>query len=194
MKKIWIILSLFLLFGCADHSISRDLSDKCDASRPGSCISGKQADMSGYKDFKEKNNQFITMNLEESLTVFKEKKSAILYYGFPECPWCDEALPIMNQVAKDNKLKIYYIDIDAEKSDDKTYKNQVKELSTYMSDYMEKDESGVYRLYVPMVSVVKNGVTTSSNIGTVDSHDAHERKMNDKEKEELKKIYSDMFQ
>ena len=48
-------------------------------------------------------------------------------------------------------------------------------------------------LYVPFVVVVKDGKAVSGHIGTVDGHDAHERKMTEKEMQELKKIYADMF-
>lgn len=54
-------------------------------------------------------------------------------------------------------------------------------------------DQGEYQLYVPFVVVVKDGKAVSGHIGTVDGHDAHERKMTEKETQELKKIYEDMF-
>ena len=46
---------------------------------------------------------------------------------------------------------------------------------------------------MPFVVVVKDGKAVSGHIGTVDGHDAHERKMTEKETQELKKIYENMF-
>ena len=34
----------------------------------------------------------------------------------------------------------------------------------------------------------------AGHVGTVDGHDAHERKMNEQEKKDLQSIYEDMFQ
>ena len=46
----------------------------------------------------------------------------------------------------------------------------------------------------PFVVVVKKGKAIKANIGTVEGHDAHERKMNEKEKRQLRKIYDAMFE
>ena len=66
-------------------------------------------------------------------------------------------------------------------------------MISYTKQFMEKDDDGEYQLYVPFVVVVKDGKAVSGHIGTVDGHDAHERSMTDKEKQELKKLYEDMF-
>ena len=47
---------------------------------------------------------------------------------------------------------------------------------------------------LPFVVVVKKGKAIKANIGTVEGHDAHERKMNEKEKRQLRKIYDAMFE
>ena len=64
--------------------------------------------MSGYKDFRETKNQFVDSDMQEALSVFQKKESAILYFGYPSCPWCVEALPVMNEVAKADKQHILY--------------------------------------------------------------------------------------
>ena len=46
--------------------------------------------------------------MQEALSVF-QKESAILYFGYPSCPWCVEALPVMNEVMKADKQHILYI-------------------------------------------------------------------------------------
>ncbi len=40
----------------------------------------------------------------------------------------------------------------------------------------------------------KKGKGNQGHIGTVEGHDAHERKMNEKEKRQLRKIYDAMFE
>ena len=59
---------------------------------------------------------------------------------------------------------------------------------------MNKDNEGEYQIYVPFVIVIKDGKVVSGHIGTVEGHDAHERKMNDQEKQDLQDIYTEMFE
>ena len=51
------------------------------------------------------------------------------------------------------------------------------------------------KIYVPFVLVIKDGKVVAGHVGTVDGHDAHERKIElSKEKKDLQSIYEDMFQ
>lgn len=196
MKKIIPFIALLLLFGCSAKPEEKPASSSkyCgDEPTEGACGINESADMSGYENFNMKENQFKDMNMETALNLFKEKKSGILYFGFPKCPWCVEAIPIMNEVAKADNLYIQYI---RTRDDNKKLlytEEQKKEFIPYVKDYLEKDDDGNYAIFVPFVVVVKDGKAMSGHIGTVDSHDAKERKMNDKEKAEVKKIYEEMF-
>lgn len=96
----------------------------------------------------------------------------------------------MNEVAKELDLNIFYID----KKADTTKEEDSKAIEARIPDKLEKDDDGNPHLYVPYVITMKEGEITSYHTGTVDSHDAHERKMTDEEKAELKKIYQEMFQ
>lgn len=99
----------------------------------------------------------------------------------------------MNEVAKADKQHILYIQTRDDKKELLYTQDQKKEMISYTKQFMEKDDEGEYQLYVPFVVVVKDGKAVSGHIGTVDGHDAHERSMTDKEKQELKKLYEDMF-
>ena len=54
---------------------------------------------------------------------------------------------------------------------------------------MSSNDEGILTLYVPLVLVVKDGKVIDGHEGTLDSHDATERKMTDNEKKELTQIY-----
>ena len=54
---------------------------------------------------------------------------------------------------------------------------------------MSSNDEGILTLYVPLVLVVKDGKVIDGHEGTLDSHDATERKMTDDEKKELTQIY-----
>lgn len=55
---------------------------------------------------------------------------------------------------------------------------------------MSNNDEGVLTLYVPLVLVVKDGKVIDGHEGTLESHDATERKMTNDEKEQLTKIYT----
>lgn len=70
---------------------------------------------------------------------------------------------------------------------------QKTQIQPYIQDYMSNNDEGVLTLYVPLVLVVKNGKIIDGHEGTLDSHDATERKMTDQEKEELTQIYTKLM-
>lgn len=192
MKRIAILFLALSLFGCADNSVPRNKENVCSLAKPGTCVEGKKADMSSYEEFtvEAKDHRFIKRNMEDVLTAFKEKKSGIFYFGFSTCPWCIEALPIMNEVASQKDLLIEYIDI---KEKPESLDEQVQELGSYASEFIEKDEEGKFDLYVPLVLVVEKGVAKAAHEGTVDGHNSYERKMSEEEKNMLEKTYQNMF-
>lgn len=195
MKKKILLLILLILVGCSTKQVRNSATSKyCgEEVNDRTCGFNMTADMSSYQDFNTKDNQFVLFNMNAALTMFKEKKSGILYFGFPKCPWCIEALPSLNEAAKEKKQRILYV---RTRDDDKKLlynEEQKKELISYVEQYLKKDDKGNYVIYVPFVVVVKDGKAIAGHVGTVDSHNAKERMMNEKEKVELKRTYDEMF-
>ena len=179
MKKgiVLCMVSFMALCACANQKDSNQKTpNACDDSPI--CGVGNSADMSAYEGFMETEHQFIETAMSDFLIKLDAGAEAIYYFGYPTCPWCIEALPIMNEVAKEVNLPIYYIDKKAETSDEES----IQSIEKRLSDILEADEEGNPHLYVPLVVV------------TLDEHDAHERTMNDEEKQQLKEIYQEMFQ
>ncbi len=153
------------------------------------CDVGKSADMSAYEGFMETNHRFIEAPMKDFLIKLDNQASAVYYFGYSTCPWCVEALPIMNEVAEAENINIFYIDKKAETSDDES----AAAIEARLGDILDRDDEGKPHLYVPFVVVIKDGEVIAHHTGTLDSHDAHERKMNEDEKQELKAIYEEMF-
>lgn len=196
MKKTVLCILLVLLCGCSTSTTDKQKTEEdgtsyCDDSK--GCGFGEKADMSGYKDFDTKNSMFEESDMEHLLTAIKEKKTGIFYLGFPKCPWCEEAIPVLNDIAKENNQNIAYVQTRDDASELIYTPDQKKALISYASAYMNQDDKGEYQIYVPFVLVIKEGKVVAGHVGTVDGHDAHERKMNDQEKKELQTIYEDMF-
>lgn len=102
----------------------------------------------------DKDNVFIYKTLED-INKILEHGTGIVYLGFPKCPWCKGYVPYLNEVAKiENIDKIYYFDIYSDRlNNSKEYQYTVKLLN----DYLQYDEEGSKKIYVPAVIAVNKG-------------------------------------
>lgn len=197
MKKLWICILLFALVGCTTTANKEEEKDSgpsyCDEDVSSTCSLGKSADMSGYEGFDVTNSKFEESDMDTVLRTFEEQKDGIFFFSFPACPWCVEALPILNEIAVEQKVKIQYVQTrDADKN--LLYTEEQKQtLIPLVSEFLNKDKDGAYQLYVPFVLVVKDGKAISGHVGTVDGHDAHERKMTEDEIKQLTAVYEEML-
>lgn len=99
-------------------------------------------------------NVYVYRNAEEIIKIL-EHGTGIVYLGFPECPWCQAYVPILNEVADTEGLeKIYYYNIyNARKENTKDY----QKIVTILSKYLQYDEEGNKRVYVPAIIAVAEG-------------------------------------
>ena len=192
MKKIGLLLLSisFLLFACnADDEEKEITKNVCDIE-----LDCTTADMSAYENFDDENHVFLEANFNKVNTFLDDKEfSGIIYFGYSTCPWCVEALPIMNEVAKEMGLSIYYVDKKSEINQENPDWEQTTTEYLDAAYGLNKDGEGTPRIYVPEVIVVKGGEVLEHHMGTLKTHDATERKMNEGEQEELKGIYEEMF-
>lgn len=190
MKKniLLCILALIALCGCANQAEKPSNDPKgCDDGPI--CDTGKQADMSVYEGFMDEKHQFVKTQMSDFLLKLDANASGVYYFGYASCPWCVEAIPILNDIAKQKDMPIYYIDKKAETST----AEEIKKVESRLGDRLELDEEGNPHLYVPFVVAIAEGEVRAYHTGTVDEHDAHERKMTAEEVKELTQIYEDLF-
>jgi len=190
MKKMICIclITLLSLCACNTKNESNNTQQGCDGNDV--CDVDKQADMSAYENFMDEKHQFIEIPMSDFLKKLDADGSGIYYFGYATCPWCVEAVPIMNEAAKAKDLPIYYIDKKADTSDEAS----AAAIEERLADILQSDENGKPHLYVPLVVVMKDGDIIAHHSDTVEGHDAHERKMTKEEQEQLKAVYEDMFQ
>jgi thiol-disulfide isomerase/thioredoxin len=143
-------------------------------------------------------------NYEEVMDIL-ESGTGVIYFGYPECPWCRNAVPELVQVAKEMELeKIYYFsdmsirdqksldengNIITEKEGTEEYKNLLDKLSDYLGPYKGLNDESIKRLYVPTVVFVKEGSIVGVHIGTVESQTDPSILLNAEQKKELQQIY-----
>lgn len=110
--------------------------------------------------FKEKypkvaaDNRFVFAKPDEIIDII-DGGDGVIFLGFPECPWCQQLAPIVDEAVKsEGSQKIYYLDIrDARANNNETYQRLVKELE----DYLPKDDDGNPRISVPDVTAFRQG-------------------------------------
>ncbi|MFV0255662.1 MAG: hypothetical protein ACK5G7_06010 [Erysipelotrichaceae bacterium] len=176
-KKIIIsLLLLALLVGCGNNSANSDLNI---------------ADMSEYKI---ESDRFLDTTLPEAVELINQ--SAIFYFGYPDCPWCLELVPILAEVLSEKNIYVHYINVQtAEFSDIRDEENSdFTTLLNFFSEHLIKPDGVHIEMPVPFVVGVKNGVISQSNLGTLPTHNAYERLMSDQEKAQLKELLSKLVE
>ena len=198
MKKLLcLLLCVFSLVGCTG-------SDASKFKKEYESLNGKENDKGrDYLEITiEKDNPIVYANLDTILEVIDG--NGIIYFGFAECPWCRNALPVLLEAAKEQKVEeIYYYDIQdirdtlelvdgkinvvKEKSED--YKKIYDALYESLNVYEGLEDNTIKRLYAPTVVFVKYGKVVGLHESTVESQVDPSVPMTDSQKQELKNIY-----
>ncbi len=106
------------------------------------------------KNGKNIDNVFTYRSMNQIIKVL-ENGTGIIYLGFPECPWCQQYVYYLNEVAKSKGLeKVYYRNV---LNDRKNNTSEYQKVVSLLNDYLQYDEEGNKRLYVPAVIAVKDG-------------------------------------
>ena len=180
MKKLGLLLLCFSVFsGC-------QTKEEYGCSVDSACSVAEETVVTGLQE----------MSIDESISFFEEKKSGILYFGFSVCPWCQDVVPILKEVSEEEGVLVHYVPTryGKEKEYKHTYSQEQKEkLTKYLFKYMSENEDGELTLYVPLVVCVEDGVVIDGHVGTVEEHDAHERKITEEEIEVVRNEYKKMF-
>ena len=212
MKKILTISLLIILVSITTSCIRfGSESDALKFKEEYEALNGKLND-DGTKSYLEieidKENPIKYSNYEEINKVLDEGTGVILF-GFPECPWCRNAIPELIDIANDLELKtIYYInnleDRDIRKLDDegnivveregtKDYQKLLEKLGENASVYGGLEDTTIKRIYFPTVVFVVEGEIIATHVSTVESQSGEDpyKGMTDNQKEELQLIYRD---
>ena len=138
IKKI-IVACMILLCGCTTSSINK-------------------SDMSGYEGFTDENHVFYDMTVKDMLSKMNDKDTFIVYFGFSDCPYCIQAMPILNTVAKENNQSVGYINTRKDSSwESNTDIDDYDDVVDVFGEYLEYDDEGKKHLYTPHVFFIKDG-------------------------------------
>ena len=202
MKKfIYLLLTALLLVGCTQESDSFRFKKEYES------LNGKENDKG--RDYVNvqipSENPMVYADLDTILNVIETE--GIIYFGFDECPWCRNALPVLIEAANEKEVeKIYYYDIKEirdtlelnedgtittvkEKGDD--YKKIYDALYDSLNVYEGLEDDTIKRLYAPTVFFIKHGKVLSMHESTVSTQVDSSVPMTEQQRLELKKIYTD---
>lgn len=151
-------------------------------------------------------NPYVYATYDEVMDILKNK-TGVIYFGFPECPWCRNMVPVLADAAKELGIKnIYYFNaldmrdikslddngnIVTEKEGTKEYYELIETLGDSIGSYEGLNDDSIKRLYFPTVVFVKDGKILNAHIGTLDSQEDPYVVLNKNQKNELKNIYID---
>ena len=130
--------------------------------------------------------------------------TGVIYFGFPECPWCRNAVPILLEAAEESGIKqIYYLnnhddrdtkvlkdgEVITENEGTSNYNKLLEKLGDKASVYEGLEDKAIKRLYYPTVVFVKNGEITDYIEGTVESQEDPYTPFTKNQRQELKDKY-----
>lgn len=210
MKKIALVMSmiLVLLVGCNKETDAEKFKNEYESLNGQTSQSGKK-----YLNVEiEKDNIIKYVSISELLDVIKNE-TGVIYLGFPECPWCRNAVPALLEAANSTSIEtIYYLNmfdvrdklsldndgnIVTEIEDAKGYTDLLNALDTILDDYVISDEdgnevkTGEKRIYVPLVIFVRDGEIVDYHADTVSSQTDPYVALTNEEKNELINIYKE---
>lgn len=183
MKKISVIFLISLiLFGCENkkETVNDATSVPQYCGPEETCVNrGSTADVL--------DSDMNIITFDESLNYLDD--TAALFYSFDDCPWCYDAIQVLNIVYKDYKIPTYYVEVKrGERAEEnETYQKLIEKYANEIGD----------KMYIPFFVVLQNGEIVGSNTGTVEGHTKISNVLpliNNKQKEELENIYRNLYE
>lgn len=200
-KLLMLLFACILLTGCFSSPQNDAITDF--SSIPKTKLNYKnlknRADMSAYYTLEDENHAFTDMSLEtfyNKLTTSKKTLTGAFYFGYDDCPYCKQAVPILNYVAKEYNSTVSYVNIFSSRYDENGNKLEngdkyYTELQAYLDEYLDKEDKTIY---VPTVIFIKNGQISLYQLGLdTDENFDIKKGLNIKGKNNLAEIYRKGF-
>lgn len=206
-----IMIASIMIVGCLGENANKS-NDAKKFKEEYEALNGKYASKTNiYPNLEiSKSNPIKYANADEIIRIIK-KGTGVIYFGYPECPWCRSSIPSLFKAATEADIDtIYYMnlkderdiktvntdgEIKEEKAPTDDYLKLLDTLNDYLDDYILEDVKGnevnsnTKRIYVPMVIFVKDGKVIGIHNDTIESQKDPYQQLTDKQEEELTLIY-----
>ena len=203
-RSVFILLLLclaFFLFACSDVG-SSDNSEADDETilDPTDWMAGHEGDADVFASIYpvSQDNPFLIASYEEVVRLFTLGKG-IVVFGFPECPRCQNAFPVLEEAFYEMNMdqyegfsgRILYYDIWTDREENN---ERYQTLVEYTKDFLLLDDSGAPRIYSPDVFFVNSGTIIGNHLDTVPSVTNPRDPLNAEQVAELLAIYMDLIE
>jgi len=215
MKKIiyslLIVIGIILITGCGKATDALKFKKEYEG------LNGTTIGSSNYKypNIEINKDNAIKYTTSEELLEVLESGTGVIYFGYPECPWCRNAVPVLIEAANEVGIEnIYYLNVKNERDEIKVkedgtlevvnpgtegYKKLLKRLDNILMDYTLEDVHGnnidteEKRIYVPLVVFIKDGEIVGYHVDTVTTQTNPFELLNDEQVNELMDIYINLM-
>ncbi len=175
----------------------------------------REKDGKTIKEIAISQNNPVEIVTEEKAISLLESGTGILYFGFPDCPWCRSMLPILLSTLDNMSIsKLYYLNVanirdtlalnekgkpEVKVEGTKGYKRILELLDEELSPYYLTNDEGKQvdtkekRLYAPTVAGFKDGKVVAFHEGTVESQKSGYDDLTEEEKKELSTIFENLI-
>lgn len=149
MKKlIYSLLSVFVLIGCSTPQASIQSSTK------------EESLTEQYTDL-EDDSAFVVME-KDNVKTFIEHGTGILYFSFPECPWCQAYIPMLSDVLNENDMQANYYNVRVDRTNDHDFYEEIANLlithnQSGKEDIVQYDNDGNPLIYMPLTLFIDGG-------------------------------------
>lgn len=203
LQLLLVLICLFTLVGCGSEKFT---ADEIKFREEYSSLNGKKTESGKtyLPIFIEEKTGVEYKTAKEIVNIMK-KGTGVIYLGFPECPWCRNALPVLLEAMDEEEYRtLYYLnakDIRDEKHLDEAgnivtdkegteeYKEMLEILKDYLDPYTGLEDNTVKRIYLPTVIFVKDGKIKGVHTGTIDSQSDPYQGLSEAEEDKLEEIY-----
>lgn len=144
MKKILLFMSAFLILltACSSNNV-----------------------MGAYKI--DKNNHFVTKDAKDIVQDMVDMKPGVYYIGFPECPWCQQLVPVLEDVLAEHDVTATYLNTRTNQfKDNEILQENFKKFRESFADGLQNGEA-----YVPFVVAIGADGTIAGHTGTYPNAD-----------------------
>ena len=154
----------------------------------------------------DEDNGIVYASFDE-LYELLTKGTGVVYFGYPECPWCRTAVPMLIQAASNTGLEeIYYFNakdirdvksldedgnIVTEKEGTDEYYKLLEVLGDHFWAYEGLNDESIKRLYFPTVVFILEGEVVGIHIDTIESQKDARVPLTEEQKSELVNIYTE---
>lgn len=222
-KKLKILIGVLIILLLASPVFYKFINSKKEEDKPSYVITNDSLNFKqeyaalneeeGYSKVELPSYAPVEYTDYEKVFELLDKGTGVILFGFPECPWCRNLVPVLTSSAIDYGLDtIYYMSnqkdrdtlslnkkgkviTDKKATDD--YKKLVEILKDDLPEYRGLKDKSIKRLYFPTVLFIKDGKilgleqSLSSYTERVDGDPLIP--MNQEEKSELYNIFTEYY-